>query len=170
MSSAFPGNVETSANLASVRTQAQAVEIVVSVRSSAETQLDAQLERVCARAHETGGTVEIRDRYPAWQPNLSSPLLNLAEKTFRRVRGKPPLIQVVHGGLECGLIVSKIPEMDAISIGPLIRFAHTPQECVNIPSVATTWKLLITLLEAVNEAGSGALNAPAQQLQVAMAT
>ncbi len=63
--------------------------------------------------------------------------------------GKPPEVQVVHGGLECGVIVSKLPGMEAISFGPLIRGAHTSEEHVYAFTVASTWRLLVALLEAL---------------------
>ena len=152
MSSAFPGNVETSSNLASVRTISDGVRITISARSLVEAQLNALFRRICKRAQRVEARVETFDRYPSWQPNLGSPLLNLADKVFRRLRGKAPAIQVVHGGLECGFIVSKLPEMDALSFGPLVRFAHTPGEYVAISSVESMWQMLVQMLKALSEA------------------
>ncbi|MDQ3815949.1 MAG: M20/M25/M40 family metallo-hydrolase, partial [Armatimonadota bacterium] len=101
-----------------------------------------------------GATVEVRDGYPGWEPNPDSRLLRVAEAVYRRVYGKPPEVQVVHAGLECGVIVSKIPGMEAISFGPLIRGAHTPEEYVDASTVEGTWKLLTTLLDALSRSAS----------------
>jgi dipeptidase D len=151
MSKAYPDIVETSSNLARVRTVQSGIQIGVGTRSLIEAQLDALLERICTRTERSNAVFETVDRYPSWQPNPDSPLLKLAEKVFRRLHDKAPTIHVVHGGLECGFIVSKLPEMDAISFWPLIKFAHTPQEYVTIPSVEVMWKMLVLLLEAVSE-------------------
>jgi dipeptidase D len=170
MSSTFEGSVETSANLATIRTEMRRVEIVVGTRSFAPIQLDWLLACIRSRAERLRSTVEIRDEYPVWQPNLDSPLLNLAEEVFRHVQGRSPLIQVLHGGLECGLIVSKVPQMDAISFGPLIRFAHTPQEYVTISSVGAMWKILLILLKALSEIGPGGLRPSTRKLRVSAMT
>jgi dipeptidase D len=151
MSSAFPGNVETSSNLASVRTTGDGIRIIISVRSFVEAQLNALLGRICTLARGVEAGVETVDRYPSWEPNLGSPLLNLADKVFRRLHGKAPAIQVVHGGLECGFIVSKLPRLDALSFGPLIRFAHTPEEYVAISSVEAMWKMLVSMLKELSK-------------------
>jgi dipeptidase D len=48
--------------------------------------------------------------------------------------------------LECGVIVSKKPALEAISFGPLIRGAHSPDEHVVLSTVEPIWKLLTTVL------------------------
>jgi len=105
--------------------------------------------RIQALGQGTGARVEIQEGFPGWEPNAHSRLLKLAEKIYQQVYGKLPEVQVVHGGLECGVIVSKIPGMEAISFGPLIIGAHTSEEHVYASTVTTTWKLLVDLLEAL---------------------
>jgi dipeptidase D len=166
MSEEFTNTVETSANVAIIRTASKSIEIVLSARSSVDVQLDTLLAEFSVQAQKIGALIETRDKYPAWQPNLNSPLLTLAEKAFYCVHGTAPVIQVMHGGLECGLIVSKVPEMDAISIGPLIRYAHTPQEDVSISSVVEMWAMLTTLLKALSEAEPSVLQPSRQNLEV----
>jgi dipeptidase D len=75
----------------------------------------------------------------------------MGQAAFEQIYGAPPKVQVVHAGLECGAIVSKKPDMEAISFGPLIRGAHTPEEWADIPSVATTWQLLLRLLQDIHQ-------------------
>jgi dipeptidase D len=149
LSDVFPGKVETSANLATVRTEDAHVVVATSTRSF----VVAELERLQCELTEIGARVgaelEPRPAYPAWEPNRASELLRVAERVYAEVFGHPAQVQVIHAGLECGIIAAKLPGMEAISFGPLIRGAHTPEEYVEIPSVDPIWRLLTALLSAL---------------------
>ena len=56
--------------------------------------------------------------------------------------GREPKIEAIHAGLECGLISSKAPHIDMISIGPEMHDVHTPMERLSISSVERTWNYL----------------------------
>jgi dipeptidase D len=146
MSPRFEGTVETSANLAVVRTDDVQVEILTSVRSlSVEAIRDVQA-RIGSLATEARASSDLTDGYPSWEPREGSQLVSAAQAVYRRVYSREARLDVVHGGLECGLMVSIKPELDAISFGPLIREPHTPNEHVYASTVATTWQLLVALL------------------------
>ncbi len=68
---------------------------------------------------------------------------------FENYYGKKPEVLVMHAGLECGIIQGAMPDMDMISVGPEIRFPHSPDEMVHIQSVARTWEILTKVLEQV---------------------
>lgn len=146
MSKVFEGKVETSANLAVVRTTGDSVEIHVSVRSFRDGEMHRVLDEVTAKTTRFGATYEIRDGYPGWEPQSDSELLYRARQAFAHTQGHEPVVHVVHAGLECGLLVRKKPGLEAVSFGPHIRGAHTPEECVQISSVAASWSLLAHLL------------------------
>ena len=57
------------------------------------------------------------------------------------------LVELIHAGLECGVIGDKMPGMDMISFGPTIQGAHTPQERTEVASVALFFDLLTDLLK-----------------------
>ncbi|MFR8803266.1 MAG: hypothetical protein ACLVGR_02075 [Anaerovoracaceae bacterium] len=46
---------------------------------------------------------------------------------------------------------SQVPELGDSSIGPTILYPHSPDERVNIASVAETWKFLVAVLENIPE-------------------
>jgi dipeptidase D len=77
---------------------------------------------------------------------VKSRLLEVALETYRKVFGSTPKVEVVHAGLECGVIGSKYPDMDMLSLGPTIEGAHSPDERLSIPSLKRTWDLLVQLL------------------------
>jgi dipeptidase D len=39
--------------------------------------------------------------------------------------------------------------MDMVSIGPTIRYPHSPDEMVNITTVGQYWQLLLAVLERI---------------------
>jgi dipeptidase D len=142
MSLDVPGLVETSSNVASVRTEEGAVRVLMSVRSSIKSALLALRHRVRAVAELAGASVEENEAYPGWKPNLKSEVLSATQRVHEKTLGSKPELKAVHAGLECGVLLEKLPGMDMVSIGPWIESPHSPSERVNVPSVATYWKLL----------------------------
>ena len=143
----FPGTVESSSNLAVVRTSNELIEISILVRSSSESRKYAvcsSLESIFALA---GAKVEETGGYNGWQPDIDSPILRLARTTYKDIFGKEPEVKVMHAGLECGIIQGAYPKMDMISIGPDLEHPHSPDERVNIQSVEKVWKFITTTLE-----------------------
>ncbi|MDL2245613.1 aminoacyl-histidine dipeptidase [Parabacteroides sp. OttesenSCG-928-J18] len=149
MLSDFPGTVESSSNLAIVKSSEGLIEVKILVRSSSETRKAAvcsSLESVFALA---GARVEEGSSYNGWQPNINSPILQAMQATYEALYGRKPAVKVMHAGLECGIIQGAYPTMDMVSIGPDLEFPHSPDERVNIPSVAKVWDFLKATLERV---------------------
>jgi dipeptidase D len=149
MSHAVSDVVETSTNLASVKTGERSIEITTSQRSSVATAGKDISDRIRAMGELAGYEVEEHDSYPAWQPNPDSPLLALAKATYKEITGKEAEVKVVHAGLECGILGEKYPGLDMISLGPTIQGAHSPDERVHIKSVENTWHYLLALLKKI---------------------
>jgi dipeptidase D len=147
MSYDVPGLVETSNNLASVWTKDGKVIIGTSSRSSIGSALQALRDRIRAMSEMAGAEVEEGDSYPGWKPDLDSKVLEITKSTYERVFGKEPEVKAVHAGLECGIIGEKLPGMDMVSFGPEIEWPHSPDERINIPSVAQFYKFLKAVLE-----------------------
>ncbi|MDL2255733.1 aminoacyl-histidine dipeptidase [Parabacteroides sp. OttesenSCG-928-K15] len=145
----FPGTVESSSNLAIVKSSEGLIEVKILVRSSSETRKAAvcsSLESVFALA---GARVDEGGGYNGWQPNINSPILQVMARTYEELYGVKPAVKVMHAGLECGIIQGAYPTMDMISIGPDLEFPHSPDERVNIPSVAKVWDFLKAALERI---------------------
>ncbi len=143
----FPGTVESSSNLAIVKTSDELIEIKLLIRSSSESKkyaIYSSLESVFALA---GAKVEDGGGYNGWQPNIHSPLLNRMKEAYKALFGKEPEVKVMHAGLECGIIQGAYPAMDMVSIGPDIEFPHSPGERVRIASVDRVWRLITKVLE-----------------------
>ncbi len=147
MSTDIPGLVETSNNLAVVRTAGDAVDIVCLSRSSLTPAMQDVLGTLGAAATLAGARVEQPEGFPGWKPDLSSRALAVAKEAHARLFGSDAKLRAVHAGLECGLIDEKIPDMDMVSFGPQINDAHSAGEKVHIPSVEKFWRWLTAVLE-----------------------
>lgn len=88
--------------------------------------------------------------YPGWQFESESKIRKLCKKTYKEVTGKKPEILAIHAGLECGLLIEKINNLDAISIGPDIIDAHSPNEHVSISSVKRTYDFMCEILKNID--------------------
>jgi dipeptidase D len=77
--------------------------------------------------------------------------LVLCQAVYTGQFGQPANLQVIHAGLECGLLAASHPDLDMISFGPDIRGAHAPGERVEIASVARCWQLLKAVLRKLAE-------------------
>lgn len=149
MLSDFPGTVESSSNLAIVKTSGELIEVKILVRSSSESRkasVCSSLESVFSLA---GAKVEYGGAYNGWQPNINSPILGVMQETYTSLFGKKPAVKVMHAGLECGIIQGAYPEMDMISIGPDLEHPHSPDERVSIPSVQRVWDFIVATLERI---------------------
>ncbi len=147
MSLAVPGLVETSTNLAVVKTEPDTLRILTSQRSSVESRLDEICEMMAAVGRLVQAEIRRGDGYPAWQPDPDSYLLKSAREVYKNLYGKDPEVKAVHAGLETGIIGDKYPGMDMISFGPTILGAHSPDERVQISTVQKFWDFLLALLD-----------------------
>lgn len=156
ISTQFEGIVETSCNLAKATIDAEknVLRVITSQRSFNQTCRDALTEQIGAVASLAGAQVKHSQGYPPWQPRQDSELLTICKNLYQDMNGQTPVVEVIHAGLECGIIESKCPGLDMISLGPTIENPHSPQERVNIDSVERVWEFLVQLLARL--AGSGA--------------
>jgi dipeptidase D len=149
MSADIPGFVETSTNLASVKTKEDHMLIGTSQRSSVQSSKDDIANMVASVFRLAEGTVTHGEGYPGWTPNPDSPILQLTRNTYTALFDLEPKVLVIHAGLECGLIGKIFPGMDMISYGPTIKGVHSPDERILIPTVSKFWDLTVELLKNI---------------------
>ncbi len=147
MSSAVPGVVETSNNLGVISLEAGRFHLCALVRSLRDSATADLAERFAALFELIGARVRVENAYPGWTPQPGSDLLARFCRLHRATLGGEPAVKVIHAGLECGILGGKYPHLEMISFGPLIRGAHSPDERVEIASVAEFWELLRALVE-----------------------
>ncbi len=120
MSPDVPGLVQTSTNLATVKTKGDMVEIVTSQRSAIVSSKQAAARMVATVCRLAGFEVEHGGSYPGWKPEPNSELVRKLQEVHKKVFGKPAELIAMHAGLECGVIGEKYPGMQMISFGPTI--------------------------------------------------
>ncbi|MFD2231053.1 aminoacyl-histidine dipeptidase [Alkalimarinus sediminis] len=150
MSSLFDGVVETSNNLATVDLTKHSCQVQCLVRSSDNDARDKACELIESVFADIDAKVVCDNGYPGWQPAPASPLLKVMQGVYQETFNQEAKIQVIHAGLECGLLGEKYPEWDMISFGPTIRGAHSPDERVHIESVQKFWDYLLAVLKRLS--------------------
>jgi len=146
MSADIKDLVETSNNFANINLENENLTILTSQRSSVMSRLHAITNKIEAVARIGGGKAHSGDGYPPWQPNMESPLLAKSLELYKKMYNKEPIVEVIHAGLECGIIGDKYPGMDMISIGPTLKYPHSPDEKIHIGTIGQVWDFICELL------------------------
>ena len=141
--------VETSSNVAAVKTEEGRIEVLSSQRSNVMSNLDNMCNTVKAVYELAGAEVVQNDGYPAWKMNPNSKLVKLAVDSYKKLFGKEPKVLGIHAGLECGLFSERYPHIDMVSFGPTLRYVHTPDERLLIPTVQMVWDHLLEMLKNI---------------------
>lgn len=142
--------VETSTNLASVRTKDDELVVLTSSRSSNPELLNGVLQQINAVGQLAGAKVHTHTGYPPWEPDFNSKLINPAKTLYKKMFKSEPAFNVIHAGLEGGIIKSKYPSLDVISFGPNIESPHSPSERVQIQSVENIYRFLCAFLDRLS--------------------
>ena len=141
------GLVETSTNLAIVKSQNKTITVQCLLRSSVDSAKE-DLENMFVAVYTLAGAEIVLDgQYPGWKPNMDSAILKEMLAAYEKQFGTKPKIAAIHAGLECGLLGGVYPNWDMISFGPTIRFPHSPDEKVNVASVEKFWDFLVQTLK-----------------------
>jgi len=138
----LPTVVETSNNLAIIKSNGKSVELKSLIRSSVESRKEELASIIESAFALAGARVDFTGGYPGWKPDLESPILKGMTKVYEDKYGKTPKVMIIHAGLECGILGTHYPKMDMISFGPTIRYPHSPDEKVNIAIVQMFWDYL----------------------------
>ncbi|MDH4468297.1 MAG: beta-Ala-His dipeptidase [Bacteriovoracaceae bacterium] len=143
--------VQASCNLAKLIIKGDQLYIQSSLRSFRNYERDLLVAKLNSFARVLNLNVREGVGYPGWTPEFESEIIKYTKNIFHENFGGEIEIIAIHAGLECGLLLDKYPELKAISVGPTIRGAHSPDERVHIPSVTDFWKLLLSMLKDIDQ-------------------
>ena len=146
MSGVVEGLVETSLNLGILKSEDHMLYAYYELRSMIGSAAEYLKERVVAIAEAFGAEAEVSASYTEWEYREESPLRDKMVRVFERMYGRRPEIEVIHAGLECGVLAKKITGFDAVSIGPDMQDIHTTKEKLNIASVGRVWDFVLEVL------------------------
>ena len=156
MSAQVPGMVESSLNLGIVKTERGKIHLAYSVRSQKETYKDHMISQIKALASHifvgaTKAEVVVRGEYPAWDYKEDSVLREVMTSCYEKRFEESPRVEGIHAGLECGILLQKLPNLDIVSMGPEIQDIHTVKEKLSISSAKRNYDYLLDVLAALAE-------------------
>ena len=146
---ALGGMVETSSNIASIHTSETTIDILSSQRSNVMSNLDNMCYTIQAAFELAGAETISGEGYPAWKMRANSKLQEIVVASYKKLFKKEPIVRGIHAGLECGLFSERYPQLDMVSFGPTLRFVHTPDERLHIPTVQMVWDHLLDVLNNI---------------------
>lgn len=141
--------VETSSNIASIHSSENTIDILSSQRSNVMSNLDNMCATIQAAFELAGAEAYSSDGYPAWKMKADSKLTEIVVTSYKKLFGKDPIVRGIHAGLECGLFSERYPNLDMVSLGPTLRYVHTPDERLHIPTVQMVWDHLLDVLKNI---------------------
>jgi dipeptidase D len=146
----FEGLVETSTSVGEVVTDGATLTLHSLSRSSNDAALPEVLAALAAAVRLAGGSLDVGQADPSWQPNLDSPALAVSRRVYERLFGDAPIVTAVHAWLETAVIGDRVPGLDMVSFGPQIEAPHSPDERVSIPTVERFWRLLAGVVDELS--------------------
>ena len=147
MSADIEGLVETSLNVGVLRLEQDKLVSYSAVRSSIESAKRHIMSMLKTLTELSGGTVSSYGEYPGWQYKKDSRLRETMVQTYKEMFGQDVKVEAIHAGLECGIMISKLPGLDCVSFGPNIYNIHTTEEKLSISSTKRMWEYLLAVLK-----------------------
>ena len=151
MSPTMPGLVETSVNMAVIRTENGHLTVLSLMRSSVDSAKMDLAERMRCVFELAGAEFSTSGAYSGWTPLPSTPVIGTLKEVYKNLFGKDMKVTAIHAGLECALLGAKYPNWDMVSFGPTLLHPHSPDERVKIDTVDKCWRFLVAALEAIPE-------------------
>lgn len=142
----FEGLTTASSNLGIWKVDGDTIYFECHARSSLESYLDMIEEEhqlLCERFHIQRCEI---GRVAGFDYIENSPIRKAVATAFYEVTGRHLEEIYVHGGLEAGYLTRLIPNLDVVTIGPLVLDEHTVSERLKMSSFDEIWKTLIKTL------------------------
>ena len=147
MSHDIEGLVETSLNLGILTFSEDNLTFSCALRSSVDSAKKALMRKVGMVGKAFGCQVSIHGQYPAWEFKRNSAFRDELVALYKEMTGEEPIVETMHAGVECGLLASKLPGLDAVSIGPEMHDIHTPKERLGIASTERIYNYVRRVIE-----------------------
>ena len=116
------------------------------IRSTDDAVRDLFLGRYGEIARLLGFELKVIDQYPGWPVRQNSEMQERFKAAHRELFGEEITIQHMHGGVEVGVVMGALPDMDAVGISPTATNAHTTAEDLHLDEVKPFWELLCKVL------------------------
>ena len=123
-----------------------AMEMRFSIRSSNDADKEELFRRASFLVSLLDMELEKLDEYSGWEEKRNSPFLERFMRAHEKLCGFPMELERVHGGIEVGIILGAIPDMDAVGYAPTAHGAHTTGEYLELGEVEPFWQVLKEVL------------------------
>ncbi len=149
MSSKLEGMVESSLNIGILQTNENSIKYNYAIRANVASKKVDLVNKIKMLAELVEAEFEVGSDYPEWEFKQDSKLLSICKDEYKKFSGEEAYVQAIHAGLETGVFLLKMPEVEAISIGPDMYDVHSPSERLNIASAERMYRFVIELLKAL---------------------
>lgn len=139
--------VESSSNFAKIGINDDKIVIVESLRGASKSSLNEI--KLYIESYLKGFEYYYCCEYPGWQPNKNSKLLEYARDIYFNMFKENAKVEIIHAGLECGILYDKNNSLDIISVGPNIRNPHSPDEKVYLSSIEKTYRFVYNIIKSI---------------------
>ena len=140
--------VQSSINIAIIKTDLDSVKIELSARSMDNDDLKNLKDETIEILENHNFTVSTNGKYPAWKPDINEFTSKVLE-VYKKINPSASL-EAIHAGLECAIFKDKYPHIKVASIGPTIKFPHSRKEQVSIKSVENVYVVVKEILKEIN--------------------
>ena len=141
------GLVSTSRNLGGIYADVTGAKAIFLSRSDREECLDRAQEEIDGYAASLGGRSHHLYRFPGWEFSVESEIRRRYAEAYRSLFGEEIGVELIHAGLECGVIKRALPDMDMLSVGPRVINLHSPDEALELTSFARFFEVLLLTLK-----------------------
>lgn len=145
MNQVLPKLPNLSANIGTIETTDHVVTFQYFPRASADARLRELMAILPVYAELTGFAVHMAQPEPAWTENTHSTLVPLIAAVYEQ-EGRPARVEAMHGGLETGYFYAMNPNLDIVAIGPNNNDIHSPEEAVELDTVAAIVRIIAGVL------------------------
>ncbi len=149
ISSIYDKFIESSNNLAIINTEKENEIIWLYPRSMIRSELNSFCVSIKQLGEIGGWNVFLRPVLPEWLPDLESNFLNYVKTEYEDLLKKNVKTTVIHGGLETGMINTRISGLQMVSFGPTVEGLHSPSEKLKIADVGVLYTLIKKLIENI---------------------
>ena len=137
----------SSCNLGILRVKEGQIHFEISVRGALRSYYEDTADVCIELASAYGYEAHRNNGYPCWDYIHNSELRDVMNQVHNEVYGKDIEMIGVHGGLECGVFKTKLPDLDIVTMGPNAADVHSPTERMELKSFDTTYNFLVKFIE-----------------------
>ena len=149
ISSIYDKFIESSNNLAIINTEKETEIIWLYPRSMIRSELNSFCVSLKQLGDIGGWDVFLRPVLPEWLPDLESNFLTYVKTEYEDLLKKTVKTSVIHGGLETGMINTRVNGLQMVSLGPTVEGLHSTSEKLKIADVGVLYTLIKKLIENI---------------------